>query len=333
MEDFIPRRRINLNDYADIINNALIAMEESYPEVDPESTSAIINLTSVVKPPMKFDDFIQPCDIGKLQYRISCGIRENIIYTIWSMLCDSIKMLMKAPNVYRYTIDNDTLENEFEIKDTRVSPITMFSDSRSIIFTAPNIQELVEYILECQQHHEYSSTRYTYWHVVLDRNFIVDFKNAKSVHATIVIFDHRDLKIYYLDCNVNSILDQNGIKYAKYIDKCLIKYFQQLSEYGFNYQYVSNWRPNITLQISRSKICKEFDNGNCLTISILFTHWLATYQDFTPDTLYEHLAAMDVDARAQIIYNYIGNLVSWMVYHSHLTKRNLFEIASRLNNK
>lgn len=212
---------------------------------------------------------------------------------------------------YRYITDTMLLFEEIEGIETGAVdgfPVQFYTDGDDIVANMMSKADLTKYLADCEAEYAKGGTAkpYTAWMLVMSPVILKEYRAADSLHACVVLFNHLTRKVYYMDPNATwTYLDGNRREMSQYIDALLSEYFRNTE---YEYVWASAWRQPRDLQRFPGR--REWDRGNCLTLSIMITHLLIAGDYIDPQDAYDDMLTL-LDTGDGSVYNYIMYMNDW----------------------
>lgn len=260
--------------------------------------------------PDDFVNLIKHNNISKEKYDFSIQIGGRNLSRLLSILCNQNPIEDNFGNEIMYTNFSYNYEtcmfNElYSIPEERFNTSTLGINTHDscIILSIYDVRELIRKNIK---------NKYIFVPLIVNNSTKFNYNDKEELHATMLIIDLVNTKVYYMDPNgfgdvlLNSEeLKGNKGSYSRFtLDELFLNYTMEILP---EYEYVpmNEWLMSISghsLQNS-NEIRVEYDRGNCLTITVLFAQCLYC-SNFDLLTLYQFYDTLDPAIRANLIYSY-----------------------------
>lgn len=282
-------------------------------------------ILALVSPSMK--PFFGPNEFTDIRYGLSTKLHvHKFLHNFFGINLDKFS---KIKAIYSFDIETLGISELTTIKDLEYGQSTMETNGREMFLTVPLPTEMKNFV---EMHHH---IRYLPLPLILNRN--IDYKSSASVHQCLCILDTIAQKIYYFDPNLNYDYLANSRTKAGhlYTEFFLSKYFELCLGYTFVFQ--KNWIPQTLFQkdgiLNGHLHTESFDRGTCISWCMFLYHWLFYSGVEHNQNISEILELLNFFTGKQlkdIIYNYIGNLVEYLLTTGIISEKSyLNEIKTR----
>lgn len=225
------------------------------------------------------------------KYRYLCRLGARKTSESMILLAGSDAGLLHESTLYEYQTSERTLElRQEKVKEEDPSLPGVYYTQKVVtayLFSHEKLRTWIDTEI-CK------GCIYSFWSLNLGR--ITDKgRIEKTLHATLMIFDHEVRSVYFMDPNGNQT------SYAGKIDDLLEGYFR-----NSDYLYIrsTDWSSYRQLQ---SNYKDKFDNGNCVSWCFLFVVWMIS-KKLKPAEAYKTISEIDDMERAFLIYRFNNNL-------------------------
>jgi len=208
--------------------------------------------------------------------------------------------------VNSYNYDTCEFKKQYNLEETigALPTININALNSCLIWTTYNNVELDEFIKKN------ANNKYIFIPIKINNsekfNYTVD-----SVHIVMIILDNTDKKIYYFDPNGWRDIFNKAKTQSKYnrftIDELFLSYLGRVLP-TYEYVPVNVWLSQVNNDYLQNTVQeKEYDDGNCLTLVLMFAHCLSISQ-LDINTTRDLLASLQPVERQKLIYSYICGL-------------------------